>query len=135
MQILMTRWRACCVAVAICAMALSGCSKEEEEAKPEEVTPSSAIDKISAGVEEGAAKVAKMTAEMEAKLKEADALDGKTDKIIVRCASCELGMDGSKDNTVQVAGYTLYFCADKCKEGFAKDIEKAVLAMKMPTEE
>jgi hypothetical protein len=119
------------VLVVIGSIALVGCSKEEEEKKPVDLTPSTAMDKIKSGVEEG---VAKVTAEMEAKLKEADALDGKTDKIITRCATCKLGMDGSKDNNVQVAGYTLYFCTGKCKDGFAKDIEKSVLAMEIPKE-
>jgi len=131
MLTLVTRWRACFVAVAIGSIAFVGCSKEEEEKTADEILPVTSIDDIQSGAEEG---VAKMTAEMEAKLTEADALDGKTDKVIVRCASCQLGMDGSKDNSLAVAGYTMYFCSGKCKDGFAKDIKESVLAMKIPTE-
>ena len=71
---------------------------------------------------------------MEAKLAQADLLDGKADKIVTRCASCALKMDGSSEYTLKVLNYTLYFCTERCAKTFAEDTTKAVLALQVPEE-
>ena len=65
-------------------------------------------------------------------LSKADLLDGKEDKIVTRCASCMLNMDGTNEHTVKVLDYTMYFCTEHCAKSFAKDTTKSVLAMKIP---
>ncbi len=70
--------------------------------------------------------------EMLAKLATADRLDGKADKIVVRCASCALSMDGIADHALKAHGYTLYFCQAGCAQRFGEDIEASVLAMEIP---
>jgi len=72
------------------------------------------------------------TPEMAAILAKADALDGQTDKIVSRCASCALGMDGSKEHSLHVGEYTMCFCTDDCKKAFSEDIAKSVLGLKVP---
>ncbi|QDV89549.1 hypothetical protein RAS2_06190 [Phycisphaerae bacterium RAS2] len=67
-----------------------------------------------------------------AKLASADAFDGKTDKVVSKCAGCALGMDGSEKYTVQFEGYSLHLCNDACRKQFASDTVNAVLAMRVP---
>ena len=71
-------------------------------------------------------------AEVEAKLAQADLLDGEADKIVMRCASCALKMDGSSDHALKVLDYTLYFCTERCAKSFAENTTKAVLALEIP---
>lgn len=109
------------LSVAILATAwLTGCDKAEP-AKPKAEEKSSSVSvNISA------------PAPAEAILVSADAIDGKQDKIVSKCASCALGMDGTSEFTLQSRGYTMYFCSAACKDGFGKDIEASILAMKVP---
>ena len=67
-----------------------------------------------------------------AKLAKADQIDGQADKIVGRCASCALSMDGKPDHALKVLDYTLYFCKEACAQLFAKNMTKSVLAMKIP---
>ncbi|GAG26947.1 unnamed protein product, partial [marine sediment metagenome] len=66
------------------------------------------------------------------KLAEADEFDGKTDKVVSKCASCTLGMDGKSEHSLEVSSYKLHFCSEDCKTGFGKDTTKAILALKIP---
>ena len=77
---------------------------------------------------------AEMQADVEARLAQADALDGAVDKVVSKCPACRLAMDGKSEHALEVAGYTLHFCSDQCKDKFAKDPTKEVLALKIPTE-
>lgn len=69
------------------------------------------------------------------KLAEADKLDGKEDKVIVRCYSCALGMDGKPVYKAKAGGYTLHFCTGMCCKHFEKDAEKMIGETEMPSEE
>ena len=71
------------------------------------------------------------TAEVLAK---ADGLEGQSDKVVSLCASCALGMDGSEEHSLRVGEYTMYFCADDCKQEFSKDISESILGMQLPTQ-
>ena len=84
------------------------------------------------GKEVEAEKDVDTKAAVEAKLAEADEFDGKTDKVVSKCASCTLGMDGKSEHALEVSGYTLHFCSEDCKTGFEKDTAKAILALKIP---
>jgi hypothetical protein len=66
-------------------------------------------------------------------LAKADAADGKVDKIVSKCLTCMLGMQGQPENAVTYGKFTLHFCSKTCKEKFLKDPEKAVLALKFPS--
>ena len=111
-----------CLAVVLILPAAQGCRKEQ----PAQEEPA----KKAVGVER--ATGADVTAAVEAKLAEADKLDGNADKIVSKCASCALGMDGKSDHALEVSGYTLHFCREECKTGFEKDANKAILALKIP---
>jgi hypothetical protein len=68
---------------------------------------------------------------VEARLAVADAKDGKTDKVVTKCAGCNLSMDGKAEHKLDVHGYALHFCAASCKDKFAKDSDASVMAMKI----
>ncbi len=70
--------------------------------------------------------------EVMAKLAKADQLDGKVDKIVAKCASCALSMDGNAKHTLTAHGYTLYFCKADCAERFGKDIDASIRSLKIP---
>ena len=134
------------LSVAIILTATPGCRKEkpvQKESPKEEVevredkeSPKEEVevreDKESAKeeVKEGVDAVTK--AAVEAKLTEADEFDGKTDKVVSKCASCALGMDGKSEHALEVSGYTLHFCSEDCKTGFEKDTTTAILALDIP---
>lgn len=65
-------------------------------------------------------------------LAKADALDGKIDKIVTRCAGCALGMDGKADYELEVGEYKMHFCKSGCKDRFAQNPDKEILALKIP---
>ena len=65
-------------------------------------------------------------------LAKADEFDGAADKIVSKCSSCGLGMDGKAEHAVSAHGYTLHFCSDECKTGFSKDLDKSLLALEVP---
>jgi len=67
-----------------------------------------------------------------AKLAKADLLDGKADKIVTRCASCALGMDGKAEHSLKALDYTMYFCTAGCAERFAKNMTESIEAMEVP---
>jgi YHS domain-containing protein len=109
-----------CLAVAVMLAATPGCRKEkpaQEESAKKEVEAEKDVDTKTA---------------VEAKLAEADEFDGKTDKVVSKCASCTLGMDGKSEHALEVSGYKLHFCSEDCKTGFGKDTTKAILALKIP---
>jgi hypothetical protein len=67
-----------------------------------------------------------------AKLALADEFDGVADRVVSRCLSCSLRMDGSAEHAVQFAGYELLFCSAGCAESFAADPEAGILALVIP---
>jgi hypothetical protein len=75
---------------------------------------------------------AKPSAAALAVLAKADAADGKADKVVSKCLTCMLGMEGRPENAATYGKFTLHFCSTTCKEKFLKDPEKAVLALKFP---
>jgi hypothetical protein len=67
-----------------------------------------------------------------AALAKADAADGKVDKVVSKCLTCMLGMEGRSENAAAYGQFTLHFCSKSCKGAFLSDPEKAVLALKFP---
>lgn len=53
----------------------------------------------------------------------ADLADGQADRVVHRCAVCNLGMDGSAEHGSLHAGYTFHLCSAHCKETFDHDPE------------
>ena len=111
-----------CLAVVVMLAATPGCRKD----KPAEGEPAKEEVKVEKDVE------VDTKAAVEAKLAEADKFDGKSDKIVSKCAGCALGMDGKSEHALEVSGYKLYFCSEDCKAAFEKDTTKAILALKIP---
>jgi YHS domain-containing protein len=64
--------------------------------------------------------------QVEAKLAAADLADGHVDKVVAKCASCRLGMDGDAANASVHAGYELHFCSAECKKRFDADPDKVI---------
>ncbi len=113
------------LAVAAILAATPGCRRDkpvqEESAKEEpEVEKDAGVDTKAA---------------VQAKLAGADKFDGKSDKVVSKCPSCALGMDGKSEYALEVSGYKLHFCSEDCKTGFEKNTTKAILALKIPEEE
>jgi YHS domain-containing protein len=69
-------------------------------------------------------------AKVEARLAAADAADGRVDKVVSRCASCGLGMEGDAQHASTYAGYELHFCSAECKQRF--DADPAKIIAKLP---
>ena len=113
--------------ILVLGMVAAGCRKDEP-AKPKQVPP----------VEEAKTKKipkiddVKPEAAVEAMLAKADAVDGKVDKTVSKCAMCALGMDGKAELASEASGYKLHFCNDGCKKTFDKDPTKVILALKIP---
>ncbi len=71
-------------------------------------------------------------AEYAGKLAKADLADGKQDKIISKCVTCSLNMDGKKENSRKALDYTLYFCTPRCAEKFSEDMSGMLAGLKIP---
>jgi len=69
-----------------------------------------------------------LSAEVEANLAKADAIDGKTDHVVSKCGMCALRMAGSDAHVTKLGDYELHFCSDDCKESFDENPTGAVLA-------
>lgn len=65
-------------------------------------------------------------AQIEARLAAADLADGARDKVVSKCASCKLGMDGDAQHASVHAGYELHFCSAECKTRFDADPQKVI---------
>jgi YHS domain-containing protein len=60
-------------------------------------------------------------------LEKADAADGTTDKVVTKCVTCRLHMEGRSENVTSYGGYELRFCTADCKAFFEKDPETVLL--------
>ena len=69
---------------------------------------------------------------LEQKLAAADLYDGIADKVVSRCASCNLAMQGSADHAVRIDEYQLHFCSEGCARPFEENPEQAFMAMALP---
>ncbi len=141
-----TRLGACGLAVAVMLSVSAGCKKETPAESPATAKPAPAAkpaaeakpDSKTPGVE---ALSAALTIDAEslpdalATLAAADGFDGAEDKVVERCASCALHMNGSKEHAAKVSGYMLYFCTEACKDRFTKDVTQSILALEIPDEE
>jgi YHS domain-containing protein len=81
---------------------------------------------------DNSANAAKPSAAALVALAKADAADGKVDKVVSKCLTCMLGMEGKPENAATYGEFTLHFCSKNCKEAFLSDPEKVVLALKFP---
>ena len=99
----------------VCVLLLTGCGKTEAPPTPEQ--GASQVDR-------GAALLAAVA--------KADAADGTVDKVVSKCVTCMLGMEGKPEFATAWGEYTVHLCSAECKETFTKDPEKALLALKFP---
>ena len=115
-------FRLYCLAMALLGLSILGCSKEEAS---DSGTPAADVVKPTPGN-------AELQAKLEAKLSQADLLDGQTDKIVTRCASCALSMDGKSEHALKALDYTLHFCTEGCAKRFGENMTESILAMEIP---
>lgn len=99
--------------ISVGIVASSGCAQSP---------PKSATPQVS--VEVGAAA--------QAVLAQADRFDGRADHVVTRCAGCALHMDGHAEHALEVGDYSLQFCSNSCKDAFAKDLERSIVALEVP---
>ena len=59
----------------------------------------------------------------------ADKADGTTDQVVQKCAGCALMMDGSDEHALAVRDHEFHFCSGHCKDTFAEDADRALVAM------
>jgi hypothetical protein len=64
-----------------------------------------------------------------AKLAAADRADGTEDKVIGKCVSCGLGMQGSAQHALHYGPYELHACSPFCKERLEKEPATLVRAL------
>ena len=107
------------------ALSPGGCRKE---AAPEAPKAVDAVDALTLPKATSAAQ----KAEMVAMLAKADAYDGKTDKVVSKCAMCALRMDGQEKHEFAIEGYKMHFCGEGCLERCKKDPAKTLLALVVP---
>jgi hypothetical protein len=77
-------------------------------------------------------QVATPSDEILSRLAAADAADGATDKIIRKCITCSLLMDGDPKHTAEAHGYEAHLCSDQCLYRFTRDPDRALMSMKPP---
>lgn len=65
-------------------------------------------------------------------LAEADKIDGNEDKLVSKCASCALMMDGKEELAHTVAGYKMHFCSEICQKSYANDAAGRLATLKIP---
>jgi hypothetical protein len=65
-------------------------------------------------------------------LAKADAVDGTEDKVISKCLTCSLGMDGKAEYDCTFGAYEVHLCSAGCRKHFEANPEKAVLAVNIP---
>lgn len=118
MDIRSSKWRGLCLGLVAALLLAAGCNREES----------------AGGVDNGASASAGSDAQVTAILARADAADGTSDKVVSKCAGCSLVMNGKAEHDLKAHGYTLHFCSGMCRDGFAKDTTKSILAMKLPSE-
>ncbi len=107
------------LAFAIGALALPGCEKKAEDA-----APAAAAE----GAKTPAAAAKPLDAAAKAGLAEADKADGAEDKVVHKCATCALKMDGSKEHSVSIEGYEVHACSADCKHMIEQDPGKVFTA-------
>ena len=106
------------LAIAFLVLAVAGCEGGGTEA------PSGEDPGPGAGPQPSAAGLAVLV--------KADAADGAEDKVVSKCLTCNLGMEGSAEHVAMLGDYKLHLCSDECKAGFEAAPEKALLALKLP---
>ena len=108
------------LAIAFLVLAVAGCEGGNKEAS------------LPSGEDPGPAATPQPSAAGLAVLVKADAADGAADKVVSKCLTCNLGMEGSAEHVATLGDYKLHLCSDECKAGFEADPEKALLALKLP---
>lgn len=110
-------WNAVRALCFVCVLLLTGCGRTE--------APSTPISSASQGDRSAAVLAA---------VAKADAADGTVDKVVSKCVTCMLGMEGKPEFAAAWGEYTVHLCSAECRETFTKDPEKALLALKFPDE-
>ncbi len=114
----------CAAAGLMIAMVILGCGEEKAP------TTAPAADEKPATTTPAAS--AAPTAGVTAMLAKADAVDGKTDKVVSKCPGCGLAMDGDPAHASTVGDYKVHLCSADCKKAFDGDPSKVVLALEIP---
>ena len=66
---------------------------------------------------------------LSAALAAADAADGKIDRVVSKCMTCSLHMDGEEKYRADAYGYTMHLCSENCLFRFERNPERAIRAL------
>lgn len=66
---------------------------------------------------------------LSAALAAADAADGKTDRVVSKCMTCSLHMDGEEKYSAEAHGYTMHLCSENCLFRFERNPDRAIRAL------
>ena len=108
---------------------IAGCSNSEEPAAAAE--PAAPAAAAEAQIPEVSPETAAAAAPIRMA---ADMLDGTEDKVIGKCASCALTMQGSEEFASNVEGYELHFCSKDCKDHFEANQTETLMALNVTGE-
>jgi YHS domain-containing protein len=89
-----------------------------------------ACDRGAPGETQERSSVGDVGDEVLARMAEADAADGTVDKVIRKCVTCSLYMDGDAAYTATAHGYEVHLCSESCLDRFQRDPDRAVRSMK-----
>jgi hypothetical protein len=122
------------ILAATLAIGLTSCSKDEapQPAAAEKAESAPKAPETPKTAEAPPSVPADDEAKVLSLLAKADALDGQVDKVVTKCASCLLSMDGKPEHSLKAMGYTMHFCTEDCAQKFGKDLTQSILAMKIP---
>ena len=106
---------------ALLVLPVAGCEKKSDAPAPAEAAAAPAGAAAKADAPKATPKA--LTDEGKAGLAAGDLADGTADKVVHKCASCMLKMDGSADHTASIGGYEVHACSAECKERMESDPE------------
>ncbi len=115
--------------ICLAALAMFGCNQAGEQtadATQETAKP--------APKPEPPAQKTTVSPELAAQLAKAELADGTEDKVVGKCASCALHMDGKPEHSVAMADYELHMCSDACAKNYSEDGESKLLALEIAGE-
>ena len=109
---------------------LAGCGGGETAYSADDADASAAAEPAVEPAAEPA--VLELSPEAVAILAQADLADGTEDHVVSKCASCNLKMEGSAENVLQVGDYEMHFCSNTCSRRFGETTEALILELPHP---
>ncbi len=114
--------------VAACDGGASGTATTAQDTTADAAASAVADGEEAAGAVEEALDQA-LDPALSAALAAADAADGKIDRVVSKCMTCSLHMDGEEKYRADAYGYTMHLCSENCLFWFERNPERAIRAL------